>query len=115
MMKLALAIILNCLFISHTISSDCTKHNIVGLWQINSSNVSSALHDNYKFYPNGTFDFGFDQYDDTKRIISIGGKYEFKLNQIVLTISYRKEIDGGEIVRGSPGFQKGWVLNGGKL
>lgn len=87
------------------------EFSIVGIWQVNSSKVGSALHDYYQFYNDGTFTYNFDQYDDTKRVMSISGRYKASPEWITFTVLSRKELTEGEIVRGSPGFQKGWVLD----
>lgn len=91
------------------------SNNFVGTWQINSGIVGSALHENYRFYENGNFIYNFDSYDDAKRIISVSGTYMVNSDTLVFKIIQRTEIIGGIIIKGSEGYQNGWVLFGGEI
>lgn len=104
------AIITSIIFISNDEVITDGDSTIVGLWQVNTPKVADALHDSYKFYRDGSFEFDFDQYDDMKRILSISGKYTIGGDWIRFTVLIRKELVDGIVVRGSPAFQKGWIL-----
>jgi len=92
------------------VKAQITSEKLVGTWQLNNSQVASALHENYRFFQDGSFVYYFDSYNDSKRIISISGTYKILKNVIEFKILSRKEIVGGRIVKASEGFQNGWVL-----
>lgn len=112
MIKIILSLIVSSLiFVPKNEGHSKGEFNIVGIWRVDNCKVGSALRDYYQFLDDGTFTYNFDQYDDTKRILSISGWYKASPEWITFTVISRKELTGGEIVIGSPGFQKGWVLD----
>jgi len=95
-----------------TISQD----QLTGIWQINTARNSDALLKNFQFFSDGKYALNFDNYDDTKRILSVSGHYRLVKNELFLTVESRKEIVGGNFIKGSPGFQRDeFVLDGGKV
>lgn len=113
MNKIVLSILLQFSFLC--LKSQISSNQIVGTWQIKSAQVSSALHENYRFFADGTFIYYFDSYDEAKRIISVRGTYKIDHDKIIFKILSRKEIVGGKIIKASEGFQKGWTLFGGDV
>lgn len=71
------------------------EKNIVGIWQADSSEVTSMYHDTYQFYKNGNFEFKPDGYNGLNRVLSINGRYELKKDTVLLYIKSTKEIVGG--------------------
>lgn len=73
----------------------CFAQKIIGIWQLKTSEVSSAYFDTYQFFSDGTFHFNTNQYDALRRIISIGGRYKVEKNKLSLTVEYTIEKLGG--------------------
>jgi hypothetical protein len=98
------------------LDSVVSQDQLIGFWQINSPKVSSALNKNFRFFPDGKYVLSFDNYDDTKRVLSLAGHYRLEKNKLFMTVESRKEIIGGDFAKGSPGFQRDeFVLDGGKV
>jgi hypothetical protein len=96
--------------------STITQQKLIGVWQINSATLGSALQENFQFFPDGKFDFNFSEYDDAQRILALQGHYHLKDGYLYMTVESRVEITGGYYTKGSPGFQRAeFVLEGGKV
>jgi hypothetical protein len=103
------------LAISTVVIAQVKKHNIIGLWQVDSPQTGDALLANYRFFPNGTFKYTLNAYDDRGRIAQARGTYKLKGDTLTIIIKSRIERVGGELVGGSMGFQQEEiVLEGGK-
>jgi hypothetical protein len=103
------------LAISTVAMAQVKKHNIIGLWQVDSPQTGDALLANYRFFPNGTFKYTLNSYDDRGRIAQARGTYKLKGDTLTIIIKSRIERVGGELVGGSEGFQQDEiVLDGGK-
>lgn len=103
------------LFSSHSQSQTSDQKDIIGIWQFGTKEVSAGFFDSYQFFANGTFKFNTNQYDGTRRILSIGGTYEVKNNRLRLKTSYSIEIQGGFLVRSETAGGSGWEISGGKI
>ncbi|WP_295666988.1 hypothetical protein [uncultured Mucilaginibacter sp.] len=70
---------------------------------------------NYRFFPNGTFKYTLNAYDDRGRIAQARGTYKLKGDTLTIVIKSRIERVGGELVQGGEGVdQDEIVLEGGK-
>jgi len=112
-LKIVLVIFL--LTIAANGTAQVKKHNIIGLWQVRTKQISDTFLDNYRFFPNGTFKYTLNGYDDRGRIAQARGTYKLKGDTLTLVIKSRIERVGGDLVQGSMGFQQDEiVLDGGK-
>ena len=90
-MKNLLIFLVFILFASNCVSQDRNyKTDIIGVWQLGSSEISSAYLDNYSFFPHGEFIFNVNEYDELKQVVAIKGTYtvypdsiNFKPNSII--------------------------------
>lgn len=96
-------------------SAQMKNKNIVGTWQLGSEVLASGYKDHYCFKTDGSFYFGTDEFDGTRRILSFGGTYQIIDNVLVLRITYSKEIKGGIIERDETVGGSGWIINNGKI
>lgn len=87
---------------------------LVGLWQVRTAEVASGFTDIYRFYSDGSFKFGFNQFTEPKRFLELHGHYVLKGHAITFQITERTDWVGGEIVRGGPEADGEWVVEGGK-
>ena len=79
--------------------------DLVGTWQFESPKIGSALLKHFKFYKNGSYTLGFNEYNNNNRIISIEGKYKVENDTLYLTASKRYERVGGHLSYGDLGIQ----------
>src|SRR6202000_1237395 len=99
-----------------TIDSTINQDQLAGIWQVNTAVVADALLKNFQFYRDGSYTLNYDEYDDIKRTLSLSGHYRLTGNKLFMTVESRKEIVGGDFVKGSPGFQREeFVLDKGKV
>jgi uncharacterized protein (TIGR03066 family) len=96
--------------------STIDQHQLLGVWQVKTSKLGDALQDHYQFFANGEFVYNFSQYDDTRRVLALKGKYRLTGNKLFMSVQSRIEITGGYFTKGSPGFQTSpFVLEGGTI
>jgi len=96
-------------------SAQSNNSKITGIWQVDNPTIGDAYLNNYRFFPDGTFKYEFNNYDDRGRIIAAKGSFKLKDSVLTLIIKTRTEIIGGDLVEGNPGFQQEeLVLEGGK-
>lgn len=109
-------LLLNLIGFGQKADSTIIQQKLIGVWQINSATVGSALQENFQFFPDGRFDFNFSEYDDAQRLLGLQGHYHLKDGYLFMTVDSRVEITGGYFTKGSPGFQRDeFVLEGGKV
>ncbi len=93
-----------------------SKINIIGRWQAESQSITSMYHDMYQFYNDGRFVFSPDAYNGLNRILSINGHYKIKVDTILLTPEYTKELIGGFPIRSeSTTLSDTWEIVQGKI
>jgi len=96
--------------------STIRQSEIIGIWQLNSSVVSSALKSNFQFYKTGKFVYNIDEYNDLNPIRSISGKFKMEGSTLYLKIEEIRKLAEYKVVESSPAFQFGpFVLDGGKI
>jgi len=92
------------------------KSNIIGIWQAETDEVSSAYHDTYRFCKNNKFVFEPSQYDGLKRIVKIAGTYKIQNAKIVFYVKSLTELIGNKIERSMITTQSdSWAIEGEKL
>ena len=96
-----------CLFIKTQIcfSQKIKAIDLVGTWQFESPTVGSSLLKHFRFYKNGTYELGFNQYNLNNRIVSVEGKYKIENDTLFLTLTKRRERVGGKLQAGDLGIQ----------
>ena len=103
----------------NSISQNVTKNNfnnIVGVWQLQSKEVSSGLLDSYKFYLDNKFEFYPSEYNGLKRIIKITGTYKIEDNKIAFNVNSITELVGDKIERGlTTTLSDSWTITDGNL
>ncbi len=97
-----------CLFIKTQIcfSQKIKAIDLVGTWQFESPTVGSSLLKHFRFYKNGTYELGFNQYNLNNRIVSVEGKYKIENDTLFLTLTKRRERVGGKLQAGDLGIQE---------
>jgi len=77
------------------------NYDFVGVWQSDGFLESAAWPDAYQFYPDGRFVFNLSQYDGSKRILKIIGKYRVEGENLYLKVKFTEEAVGGRMTRSS--------------
>lgn len=112
-MKLLIKVIfIAILYTSVGYCQQLNKSDIIGIWQFNSREINAGWFDNYQFFLDGNFCFNTNQNDATRRIISIGGKFNIIGDTLILHTTYSKELKGGYLVRSETAGSSGWEING---
>lgn len=89
---------------------------ILGLWQSETSEVTSMYFDTYQFLKNSKFIFQPNGYNGLNRVLSIEGNYEIKGDSIILTPHFTRELVGGYPVRSMiTTLSDSWEIEGGKI
>jgi hypothetical protein len=95
------------------VDSSINQHQLIGVWQSNSSRLGDALLVHYQFFQNGEFVYHFSEYDDANRVLALKGHYRLVGDLIYMSVHSRTERTGGYFTKGSPGFQDSpFVLEG---
>jgi hypothetical protein len=93
-----------------------SNKTIIGVWQVDTDLVSSAIKANFQFYKEGKFVYNTDSYDDLNPLISISGVYKIDKKILYLKIQSTKQLTGFKVIASEPSFQFGsFQLDGGKI
>lgn len=85
--------------------------DLVGIWQKDSKEISSASMDCYHFFNDGKFIYYFSEYDESKRTIAIKGTYQLKSdNNIIFKVNSFIEVDGGVYSKRGGTEHNGWAI-----
>lgn len=115
-MKRIFIIIVLLISLNSLCQTSVNNKNIIGIWQAETNEVSSANLDTYKFYKNNKFVFEPSQYDGLKRIVKIAGTYKIHNAKIVFYVNSLTELIGNKIERSMITTQSdSWAIEGGKL
>ena len=98
--------------LSHT---EADRNNIIGFWQADEARIGSGFADHFCFYSNGTFEFIFTSFSETKGILRLRGSYTLKGAQLTLIIREQIERVGGVLKLGGYGADSVWTLHGGSV
>jgi hypothetical protein len=93
------------------IPDSAIKKEMIGIWQ-DSNYVAAGWSDAYQFYQGGKFIFNYSQMDCTKREVSYTGNWDVIDGILVLRVSNKKVIEGGQIVED---VICGSAIEGGKI
>lgn len=103
------------IIIFHLSNTLFAQGNLIGVWQENLPNISSAYLQTYQFFPDGTFIYNTNQYDGLRKLISFGGDYKVNDNKINFTVKFIVEEFGGDLQRDEASTGSGlWTLEGGE-
>jgi hypothetical protein len=74
------------------------SRELIGLWHA-SPYVAAGMNDLYRFFDDGRFIFEYNQMIWSKRTISFAGKWRVQKGKLILTITERTDIVGGQRVK----------------
>lgn len=98
-------------FCSH--SQELKVKDLSGVWQSESNEIASAWLDVYQFFPDCSFVFNLNQYDEARRVVSINGHYRINADTIFFTVEKTIELQGGYFERNLLTTIHGsWALTG---
>ncbi len=76
--------------------SQSLDDSLIGVWQ-DSKVVASGWSNTFLFFKSGRFKFFYNQMDCAKREVSYSGKWRAAGDELILTISEKTVIEGGEL------------------
>jgi hypothetical protein len=80
-----------------------SKQSLIGLWQEGSPLVGNGYAESFSFFSNGTFVYQHNPFDDLRGVSQLKGKYRLDKGGLYLTILFRVERVGGNILTGAAG------------
>jgi hypothetical protein len=116
MKKIAILLIL--LFSINSICQTSNNNNdeIIGIWQAETSEVSSNYHDIYRFLSNNKFEFEPTGYNGLNRIVKISGNFKIKNDKIIFYPHAITELVGNKIERSfTTTLSDSWAIESEKL
>lgn len=88
---------------------------LIGMWQ-DSSQVASGYTDNYRFFENGDFIFGYNEMICDKRTLNYSGTWELNEgDQLKLTIKKKRIVEGGKLVPAMGSCASEYDIEGGEV
>jgi len=98
------------------LDTNVKKNFIVGVWQIRTSTVSSALEENFRFFKDGKFAYYISSYEELNPLRQIDGIFRIENGILKLRITKIMMFVDFRIDESSHGFQSGpFALANGKL
>lgn len=90
------------------------ERSIIGIWQVNTSDVGSGYLDTYKFYEGNRFSFSPDENEGLRTVISIEGRYSIQGDTLSLLLEHMLILKKGIPVVSETLGGSGWELTGHK-
>jgi hypothetical protein len=113
MKKLSLFLIL--LFSINSFCQTKETKNIIGIWQAETSEISSTYQDIYRFSKDNKFEFEPTRYNGLNRIIKISGVYKINNYKIIFYPHKITELSGNKIERSMTStLSDTWAIDNGK-
>jgi hypothetical protein len=100
------------LFAQKTAADKKLHRELVGVWHA-APHVGSGMNDNFQFFSDGTFQFNYNQMIMSKRTISYSGNWEIAQGKLILAVSEKTDLVGGEKVKSEMSVD-GFEIEGGK-
>jgi hypothetical protein len=89
------------------------SQSLIGIWQLNSPEISSGFVETYRFFPKNSFEYHVSGYDGLSRIRVIGGSYNIKQDSIIFITTYTIEKIGGHLERSELNtLNNSWSIEG---
>lgn len=77
------------------------EDELIGIWHAGAS-IGAGYSDLFYFYPNNEFKLAYAQGDEAKRVLDISGNWAISEEQLILSITQKTVVEGGELVDASP-------------
>ena len=87
---------------------------LVGVWHASPS-LGAGWNDNYHFFKDMTFRLDYSQYDESKRIIDIAGEWSVSEGELILTVTQKTVVKGGQLEKSSPSAVSEYKIVNGKI
>lgn len=87
--------------------------DLVGIWHA-SPMVAAGYNDLLYFFPDHTFRIDYNQMDWSKRLTSMSGNWSIKTNALILEVTEKSTVVGGEIVEGYASCASDFAIEGGE-
>jgi hypothetical protein len=94
---------------------DVTNLEIMGKWQMESTEMADGFYYTYSFLRGNTFVFGNDENEGLNRIISITGTYYLRKDSLIIYVKSEYDLVGGTPQMSEKTAGSGWEIKGGKI
>ena len=89
--------------------------DIMGKWQMESTEVADGYYYTYSFLRGNVFIFGNDENEGLNRIISLTGSYYLKKDTLIIYVKQEYDLVGGTPQMSEKLAGSGWEIKGGKI
>ena len=89
--------------------------DIMGKWQMESTEVADGYYYTYSFLRGNIFVFGNDENEGLNRIISLTGTYYLKKDTLIIYVKQEYDLVGGTPQMSEKLAGSGWEIKGGKI
>ncbi len=88
---------------------------IMGKWQMESTEMADGFYYTYSFLRGNVFVFGNDENEGLNRIISLTGTYYLKKDTLIIYVKQEYDLVGGTPQMSEKLAGSGWEITGGKI
>ncbi|MFI5195999.1 MAG: hypothetical protein ACHQD8_02825 [Chitinophagales bacterium] len=99
--------------LSNSFSLD--NKDIIGKWQMESTEIADGYYYTYSFLRGNIFVFGNDENEGLNRIISLSGTYYLKKDTLIIYVKEEHDLVGGTPQMSEKLAGSGWEIKGGKI
>ncbi len=93
---------------------DPLEDELIGIWHAGAS-IGAGYSDLFYFYPDNEFKLAYAQGDEAKRIIDISGNWRISERELILSITQKTVVEGGELVHASPSATSKYRIENGTI
>ncbi len=90
------------------------ENELVGIWHASPS-VGAGYNNLFFFYKDNKFKLNYSQYDEEKRTLDVSGKWSVDKDKLILLITQKTVIVGGELGEASPSATSKYSIENGKV
>ena len=111
----ALLFVIFLLFTIMSFGQQLSNGDILGKWQMESTEMADGYYYTYSFLRGNVFVFGNDENEGLNRIISITGTYYLKTDTLTIYVKGEYDLAGGTPELSEKKAGSGWEIKGGKI
>lgn len=103
------------LFANLSFGQQLSNSDLLGKWQMESTEMADGYYYTYSFLRENVFIFGNDENEGLNRIISLTGTYYLKTDTLTIYLKAEYDLVGGAPQLSEKMAGSGWEIKGGKI